>query len=174
MSRSLDDIILWNKYMFTKSNYANIPKRLQDPYLRLSPFRDAVFTDKKKYKIGYFTSFKGQIKCSPTHKRAINQSLAILQKAGHYTQQINIDSAQKLVLMMVRLWFSDPNVDILNELRKDERAIPEYVEVFQMAAIPTCIKQAIKPVFFDPIQLIKARYPRLGALLEANLPFSSD
>lgn len=53
--------------------------------------------------------------------------------------------------MMVRLWFSDPNVDILNELRKDERTIPEYVEVFQMAVIPTCIKQAIKPVFSDPI-----------------------
>ena len=42
-SRSAEDVILWNYFMFDKDNYKDIPRILKDPYLRLNPFREEVF-----------------------------------------------------------------------------------------------------------------------------------
>jgi fatty acid amide hydrolase len=91
MARSVKDVILWNQFMYDKQNYADIPLRLKDPYLRLSPFRWSVFEKKKTYKIGYFTEFKGHVKCSPSHSRAIHEALRIAEEYGHTTEEINIE-----------------------------------------------------------------------------------
>ena len=63
--------------MCDKKNYIDIPRKLKDPYLRLNPFRSSVFNGNRKYRIGYFTEFKGDLKCSPSHKRAVFETLRV-------------------------------------------------------------------------------------------------
>lgn len=72
MSRSVEDVIIWNQFMYDKQNYTEIPLKLKDPYLRLTPFRQTAFSSSKRYRIGYFTEFRGRIKCSPSHHRAVH------------------------------------------------------------------------------------------------------
>lgn len=55
MSKSVEDVIIWHQFMYDKENYIDIPRKLKDPYLRLTPFNQKVFENKKSYKIGYFT-----------------------------------------------------------------------------------------------------------------------
>ena len=86
LSRSVDDVVLWNYFMCDKENYSDIPRKLKDPYLRLNPFRYEIFNKEKKYKIGYFTEFKGEMKCSPSHKRAVFETLKMAEEEGHSTE----------------------------------------------------------------------------------------
>lgn len=51
-----------------------------------------------------------------------------------------------MLLMMTRLWFSSPQLELLNELRKGEKPIPEYQAAYKYAKIPTLMKKTLANV----------------------------
>ena len=63
-----------------------------------------MFNEKKKYKIGYFTDFKGDFRCSPSHRRAVLESLKIVEDLGHYTEEIDIKGAHNLTFILMKAW----------------------------------------------------------------------
>jgi fatty acid amide hydrolase len=71
MCRTVEDCIIWNQFIFDKDNYTDIPRRLKDPYLKLTPFNNVVFKEQKKYKFGYFVDIVDHVKSSPADRRAV-------------------------------------------------------------------------------------------------------
>ena len=51
-----------------------------------------------------------------------------------------------MMLNMTRLWFSSPQLELLNELRRGEKPIPEYQKAYQYAKVPTWMKRSMANV----------------------------
>lgn len=51
-----------------------------------------------------------------------------------------------MVLMLTRIWFASPNLEIVNELRKGEKPIPEYQQAFKYAKVPLWMKKTVASV----------------------------
>ena len=66
------------------------------------------------------------MKCSPSHKRAVFETLKIAEEEGHSTEEIEIEDAQRMFLLVSRMWYGNPDLSLLKEVNQGEKPIREY------------------------------------------------
>lgn len=66
--------------MCNASHYELVPKRQRDSYLKINDFQQGVLEDRRPLKIGYFTDINKSLKCSESHRRAVSESIKVLEK----------------------------------------------------------------------------------------------
>lgn len=67
----VEDIIKWNEFICDENNYSDIPQCLKDSKIKLSQLKRNILDSKSPKRIGYIINFSHNIKCSPSHSRAV-------------------------------------------------------------------------------------------------------
>lgn len=77
ITRNVEDLILFSKYMYDENSYKTIPKKIADPYLIHKEFNCQIFEKKPKLKIGYLIDLS-TLTCSKSHERATRHAAELL------------------------------------------------------------------------------------------------
>jgi len=136
LARCVDDAVLFTKELIREEG------RLYDPIHPYVPWDEGKFQT-KKFRIGYVRSedFFG---ASKTFKRAIDETVSALKKAGHDVAEVKIPNFEKMVLLMVMITSSEGGAKGTLKTLAGENPVQELKGNLLLRQIPDSIKRVVR------------------------------
>jgi len=152
LTRCVDDSVLFMKELIREEG------RSYDPAHPFIPWNEEKY-QQKKFNIGYVISedFFGASKSS---RRAVEETIEALRKAGHTVAEVKLPNFEKMVLLMVMIMGSEGGSKGTMKALSGEEPVKELKGHLALRGIPDFIKKIVR------VFLKKAGMTRLASLLE--------
>lgn len=159
MGRDVDSLALFMKAVLSEDMF------LLDPCVPPIPFNDEVYSSSKTLRIGYYDT-DGYLVPSPSMRRAVLETKALLEKAGHtlvpFTPPRIAYAMQELIVKGI---LADGGSTLLHFLR-EERIDPALKPQIITYRIPRIVKKIISLI-------MKPLFPRISTTYESLNGISS-